>query len=82
MATFVTRTMHLLLFNVGNSVTRLGKISQTWQVFRFYGNFDGLCIIWQSLNQLWQIVYAIGQIFIAVNGQVLSKCVAIWSQCS
>ena len=53
---------------------------------QIWGNFapvviflDSLAIfremfsIWQNMNILWSVIYAIGQTFIVVNGQILSK---------
>ena len=44
------------------SVTRHGKISPLWQNLKVFG---------QLMNLLWQIFYAIGQIYILINAQIL-----------
>ena len=49
------------LFPTG--VTRFGYILSLWKKFKsLWQNFEGLFSIWQNL--LWQILYAIGHIFI------------------
>ena len=46
------------------------------------GNKREICLInflfGKSLNLLWQIFYAIGQIYIPINGQILQNSLAIW----
>ena len=36
-------------------------------------------LFWQILDQLWQILFVIGQVFNDVNGQMLENSLAIWS---
>ena len=50
------------------SETRCGEISPLWQDFKVFGLFLTIHLaLGKILNLLCQIVYAIGQIFIAVN---------------
>ena len=56
------------------SVTRFGEISPLWQNFKSLPKMiDGLFSIWQILNLLWQILYAIGMIYAVVSGQILNN---------
>ena len=60
--------------NVASSVTRFCDILPLWQNFKALGNFDQIYLVFgKTLNLLWQINFAIGQIFIVVNGRILSK---------
>ena len=64
-------------------MTRFGKVSTLWQTPQSLGKFiEGLFTSWQKLDLLWQILYAIGQIFVDVNGQMLENNLAVWSHCS
>ena len=53
--------------------------------FRHFGNIlslwrlcEGLFSVGQKLSLLWSTFYAIGQIFIAANGLILTNNLAIW----
>ena len=50
------------------------KSSKSWAIFRVYLLFG------EILDWLWQILYAIGEISIDVNGQMLKNKLTIWSQ--
>ena len=59
------------------SVTRFDDISPLWQDRT---NFLKVYLVFGILfNQLWQILNAMGQIFIDVNGQIFKNNLAIWS---
>ena len=61
-------------------MTRFGEITPFWQNLQSLGQFcKGLFYYFTILDRLWQILYAIGQVFIDVNGQMLKKNLAIWS---
>ena len=48
----------------------LAKSRHFWKNFKVFGHFKKFCIgFGKLLNLLWQMFYAIGQIFIAVNCQ-------------
>ena len=53
----------------GNILSILGNVLKVYFVFG------------KPLNLLWQILNAIGLIFIDVNGQMLKYYLAIWSHC-
>ena len=68
------------------SVTRFGEISPLWQNFttlaKFHhfgkiiivlGNFQMLYLDSKMLNLLWKYKFAVGHVFIIVNGQILNK---------
>ena len=59
---------------LADSVIRNGTITPLWQSLRNYFVFD------QVLNPLWYILFAIGQIFTVVNGQMLNNDLAVGSQ--
>ena len=62
-----------------SSVTRFGKISSLCQNIISLGQFlDGLLSIWQNCYTL----YAVGQIFIAVEVKNWYINLAVWSHCS
>ena len=68
--------VHLIIikFNlaVETSVTRFGEISPFWKIFKVLGNFLRVYFLFgKILDRLMQILYAIGQVFIDVNGQML-----------
>ena len=44
--------------------------------------FEGLFTIWENPAPTLAILYAIGQVFIDVNGQMLKNNLAIWSHWS
>ena len=55
-------------------MTRFREISSLWQIYKLkiFGNlFKVNLVLGKVLNSLWHILYAFGQIFIAVNGQIL-----------
>ena len=57
------------------------KIRKLWLYLKVFGHFCRVYLIFgQRLNQLWHF-YAIGQIVIVVNGQILNNIIAIWSHC-
>ena len=59
---------------VESSVTRFGEISPFWQNFISHGKFcKGLVFAWQYLEPTLPHFYALGHIFIVVNGQRLIK---------
>ena len=50
------------------------------KILKALGNFDPVYLVFgNTLNLLWQLNYAIGQISIVVNGRILNKYLAIWS---
>ena len=63
---------------------------QIWQNFRHFGEILNVLgsFLWvyllfgNILSLLWQILYAVGQIFIDVNGQGLKNNLDTWSHCS
>ena len=56
------------------NVTRFGKISPLWQKCRNIGNiFKVHLVLGKVVNPLWHNLYAHGQRFIVVNGQILKK---------
>jgi len=65
------------------------QCDQIWRNFdilankiKSLGNFVNVYLVFgKILNPLWRIFYAIGQIFIVVNGQTLLNNLAIWSHC-
>ena len=63
-----------------NSVTILDEISSPWQNLKspcqFYDFLFSFCTLWCRL------LYANGEIFIEVNGQILRNNRAIWSPCN
>ena len=64
-------------------MTRFGDISQFWPNLKSLGQFLRVyLLLGKNLDQLWQILYAIGQVFIDVNGQILKNNLAIWSHWS
>ena len=53
-------------------MTRLGEISPLWQNFKVFGQLlKALFTIWQNFEPILAIFYAIGQIYIPINGQIL-----------
>ena len=71
-----------VIFLSRTSVTIFGKILPLWQnpqsleqFFRVYELFGRL------LHLLCQMLFAIGQIYADVNGQMLKNYIAIWSHC-
>ena len=58
-----------------DSVTRFGEILPLWQKNKRIWHFEGYLVYDKILTLLWEILHAIGQIFIHVNGlklQILS----------
>ena len=68
-------------FSSVSRVARFGEISPFWQYFNSLRRLcEGLLSVeGKNLNLLWSTFYAIGQIFIFPNGQILSKNLAFWS---
>ena len=64
--------------------TRFGEISPLWQnLIKVFGNFSGVNLVFGKIWDLFgHILYAIEQIFIERNGQILTNTVDIWSHCS
>ena len=59
-------------------MTRFGEIAPLWHNFKNLGqNFECEFCIWQKCILLWQKCYVIGQIFIAVNGQIFCNKIGI-----
>ena len=50
-------------------------------ILRLWQHFDGSFSIWQKFVLILAKFYAIGQIFIIVNGQIINSNLAIWSLC-
>ena len=62
------------------SVTIFGENLPLWQNKpRIWQLFDGLFSIWQKFEPIFAKNYAIRQIFINANGQILNRYLAIWS---
>ena len=58
----------------------LAKFRHFGKIFKVLGNFSRIHLLFgKILNLLWQILCAIGQVFIEVNGQMLNNNPAIWS---
>ena len=58
----------------GDRVTKFGKISPLWPTFKGpKQSLKGIFCNWQKNHPTLGIFYDIGQIFIAVNGQILNK---------
>ena len=56
---------------VGKLLTSVtAQCGQIWRIFNVLANFLGF---------IWQNLYAIGQIFVDENGQMLKNNLAIWS---
>ena len=54
-----------------------------WQNFQSLGQFLRVYLLFgKILNRHWQFSYAIGQLFIGINGQMLKNNLAIWSHWS
>ena len=57
---------------IPTSVTRFGKIPPLWQIFKNLWQYIlGLFGFGKGFISLWHNLYAFGQIFIAVNSQIL-----------
>ena len=55
-------------------MTKFGKISPLWPTFKGpRQSLKGIFCNWQKNHPTLGIFYDIGQIFIAVNGQILNK---------
>ena len=68
------RTVDLWCWDERDGVTRFGEISPLWQKIKVFGNFWRVYLaFWKNFNQLWPIFNALGQMFVVVNGQLLSK---------
>ena len=65
-----------------NQCAQIGRnFASFGYILKVFGHFlQDYLIFGQSLNQLWHF-YAIGQIVIVVNGQILNNIIAIWSHC-
>ena len=56
------------------------QCDQIWRKLKGLGQFyEGLFSIWQNCYLLRQILNAIGQFFMVVNGQIMKTVKAIWS---
>ena len=54
------------------SVTKFGKIPPLWQICKICGNILKVyLVLGKVFDSLWHNLYAFGQLFIAVNGQIL-----------
>ena len=63
-----------LKVGAADSVTRLGQIPPLRKSLTVFGNLLRVYLVFgQIMNLLCQIYYAIGQMFIALNSQVLKK---------
>ena len=52
----------------------LAKFLYFGKIFQVLDNFLRLYLLFgKSFNRLWQILYAIGQVFVDINGQMLKK---------
>ena len=57
-----------------------GKFHHFGKIFQVLGNILWVYLLFGKISDLfWQILYAIGQVFIDVNGQMLKNNLAIWS---
>ena len=75
----IFRRYSKICFGTLTVVTSFGEFSPFWQNLESLGQFfQGL--FWKILDRLWLILYAIGQVFIDVNGQMLKNNLSIWSQ--
>ena len=53
-------------------MTRLGKISPLRHNFKNLGHiFEGLFSVWQNFDPILAKKFTLGQVFIAVDGQIL-----------
>ena len=67
---------------VGQETVRpeLAKFCRFGKIFKVLGNFLRVFFLsGKILDWLWQILYAIGQVFIDVNDRMLINNLAIWS---
>ena len=69
-------------------IVHLRQCDQIWQNFaalvkysKSWAIFEGLFTIRQNFGPTYQILYAIGQIFVGVKGPMLKTNLAIWSHC-
>ena len=70
------------LRTVFSSVTRFCEISPFWQYFKVLGDYvRAYFVLGKNLNLFRSAIYAVGQIFIAANGLILTNNLAIWSHC-
>ena len=61
----------------------LAKFHHVGKLLKVLGNLLRVYLrVGKMLDLLWHILYAIGQIFVDVNGQMLENNLAIWSHCS
>ena len=58
-------------------MTRLWEISPLWQKKQSFEKIRVYLVFGKLLNLFWQINYAIGHIYIVVNGQILNKHLSI-----
>ena len=62
-----------LLFLMSASVTRFDEISPLWHGVKYFGHFERVKLVFGKIfTLLMLILHAIGQSFIAVNGQKLN----------
>ena len=80
---FLSVNLGIQAHNYGScsvSVTRLGIISPLWQNLKSCWAINSIILlVCKALNLHWQIYYAIGQIYIVINGQILKNALAISS---
>ena len=66
--------INCIFFTISSKVTRFCEISPLWQIFqKSLWPFKRLLNIWQTFEPTLAHCYAIGQIFIVVNGQNETK---------
>ena len=74
-----TKSVKPLPMGLWASVTRFGEFHHFGTMFKNFGHFDRDSFnVWKNCKLLWLILYAIWQIFIALNGQKLNN-LSIWS---
>ena len=75
----------VLLFKTSHSKLNVSftvDLAKFRNILKVLGNYvKGLFNVEQKLNLLWSTFYAIGKIFIAANGLILTNNLAIWSHC-
>ena len=59
---------------MASSVTRFVEISPFGKIFKVLDNFLRVYLLFgKILDRLWQMLHAIGQVFIDINGQMLKN---------
>ena len=65
------------------NVTRFCEISPLWQHLQSLRRFKKAYLVFgKIMSLLWQLFYALRQIYIVANSQILINSLAIWSHCS